>query len=99
MKRTTRNSQPTRFGFFLKLIIVLFVVFSIVNITAKQIELSRRQQILKEKQAEEAAIKISNAELSQLLESGTQDVLVERVLRENGYVRADERVYVDLPNG
>ena len=54
---------------------------------------------LKEKQAEEAAIKISNAELSQLLESGTQDVLVERVLRENGYVRADERVYVDLPNG
>lgn len=83
----------------IKIILVLFVLFSIINITAKQIELSKKEKILEEKKAELSALQVSNEELQQLLDSGTQDELVERILRENGYVKSDERVYVDLPNG
>ncbi len=84
---------------FIKIVLVLFVIFSIINITAKQIELSKKEKILEEKKAELAALQVSNEELQQLLESGTQDELVERILRENGYVKSDERVYVDIPKG
>ncbi len=84
---------------FIKIVLVLFVIFSIINITAKQIELSKKEKILEEKKAELAALQVSNDELQQLLDSGTQDELVERILRENGYVRSDEKVYVDLPKG
>lgn len=84
---------------FIKIILVLFVIFSIVNITAKQIELAKKEKTLEAKQTELAALQASNEEMQRLLDSGTQDELVERILRENGYVRADERVYVDLPKG
>lgn len=84
---------------FIKIILVLFVLFSIINITAKQIELSKNEKVLEEKKAELAALQVSNEELQQLLDSGTQDELVERILRENGYVKSDERVYVDIPKG
>ena len=84
---------------FIKIILVLFVIFSIINITAKQIELSKKEKLLEEKRAELAALQVSNEELQQLIDSGTQDELIERILRENGYVKSDERVYVDIPKG
>ena len=84
---------------FIKIILVLFVIFSIVNITAKQIELSKKEKLLEEKREELAALQVSNEELQQLIDSGTQDELIERILRENGYVKSDERVYVDIPKG
>ena len=84
---------------FIKIILVLFVIFSIINITAKQIELSKKEKLLEEKREELAALQVSNEELQQLIDSGTQDELIERILRENGYVKSDERVYVDIPKG
>lgn len=91
--------QEVKGTLFIKIILVLFVIFSIINITAKQIELSKKEKLLEEKRAELAALQVSNEELQQLIDSGTQDELIERILRENGYVKSDERVYVDIPKG
>ncbi|MBQ6707894.1 MAG: septum formation initiator family protein [Clostridia bacterium] len=42
------------------------------------------------------ALEAENAELEAMLESGDKDAYIERVARENGYVKPNERVYVDI---
>ncbi len=80
----------------LKLVLLLFIVYSVINLTAAQVRLAKNRQQLAELQARQEALELSNAELKALLADGSYDDLIERALRENGYVRSDERVYVDV---
>ncbi len=91
-------SKTKRVGgsLLLKLVLLLFIVYSVINLTAAQVRLAKNRQQLAELQARQEALELTNAELKALLEEGSYDDLIERALRENGYVRSDERVYVDV---
>ena len=91
-------SKTKRVGgsLLLKLVLLLFIVYSVINLTAAQVRLAKNRQQLAELQARQEALELSNAELKALLADGSDDDLIERALRENGYVRSDERVYVDV---
>ncbi len=82
-------------GFFIKIVLLLFIVYSIINLTTNQISLSSNRQELKELQAKQQELQMTNDELTRLLDDGSYDDLIERTLRENGYVRSDETVYID----
>ena len=40
--------------------------------------------------------KMSNEELENILENGGESVYKEKIARENGYVKPDERLFVDI---
>ena len=62
-----------------------------------QTELAENKKILAEKQAQISELQVSNEELSELLNNGSQKELIERAAREKlGFVYANEEIYEDI---
>ena len=80
----------------LKVVLLLFIVYSIINLTTAQIRLSKNKQELEQLQAQQQELQLTNQELQAMLGDGSYEDLIERALRENGYVRSDEKVYTDI---
>ncbi len=80
----------------LKIVLLLFIVYSIINLTTAQIRLSKNKQELEQLQAQQQELQLTNQELQEMLKDGSYEDLIERALRENGYVRSDEKVYTDI---
>ncbi len=91
-----KNSTFSSGSFLLKIVLLLFIVYSVINLTAAQIRLAQNKQKLEEKQSQEQELLLSNQQLKSLLDEGSYEDLIERTLRENGYVRSDEKVYTDI---
>lgn len=83
-------------GFILKIVLLLFIVYSIISLTITQINLSQNRQKLAELESKQQELQLSNDQLKALLDEGSYEDLIERALRENGYVRSDEKVYTDI---
>lgn len=62
------------------------------EINAKQAQLTERESVLE-------SLVASNEEVSAALEDGDKDELAEEYARKKGYVKPDERVYVDITPG
>jgi cell division protein FtsB len=91
------KKQKALFGSILiKIVLLFFIVYSIINLTTAQIRLSRNKQELEHLQAQEQELQLTNQELQKLLDDDSYEDLIERALRENGYVRSDEKVYTDI---
>ena len=82
--------------FILKIVLLLFIIYSIISLTATQINLSQNNQKLAELKRKQQELQLSNQQLTALLDEGSYEELIERALRENGYVRSDEKVYTDI---
>ncbi len=82
--------------FLLHIVLALFIVYSIVNLTVAQIRLAQNKQELAELESEKQELQMTNEQLRALLDEGSYEALLERALRENGYVRSDEKVYTDI---
>lgn len=82
--------------FLLHIVLALFIVYSIVNLTVAQIRLAQNKQELAELESEKQELQMTNEQLRTLLDEGSYEALLERALRENGYVRSDEKVYTDI---
>ncbi len=91
----SKNKKPTG-RFILKLVLLLFIVYSIISLTINQIQLSQNRQKLAELEQKQQELQLSNDQLKALLDEGSYEDLIERALRENGYVRSDEKVYTDI---
>ncbi len=83
-------------GFILKIVLLLFIVYSIISLTITQINLSQNRQKLAELESKQQELQLNNDQLKALLDEGSYEDLIERALRENGYVRSDEKVYTDI---
>ena len=92
---SVKNKKPTG-RFILKLVLLLFIVYSIISLTVNQIQLSQHRQNLAELEQKQQELQLSNEQLKALLDEGSYEDLIERALRENGYVRSDEKVYTDI---
>ncbi len=82
--------------FLLKVVLLVLVVVGTVQLISAQVRLDKNQRQLAALQEEKEQLVLNNEELTALLDDGSYDALIERALRENGYVRSDERVYTDV---
>ncbi len=82
--------------FLLHIVLALFIVYSIINLTIAQIRLAQNKQELSELRTQKQELELTKEQLTALLDEGSYEALLERALRENGYVRSDEKVYTDI---
>ena len=66
-----------------------------VNLVQYQVSIASKQQELQSLQDQLTAQETTNAELSSTLDQG-DSAIIERYAREQGYVRPNERVFVDI---
>lgn len=77
--------------------LLLFSAYMIYAMITLQTELAQNKKILAEKQAQISELQVSNEELSELLNNGSQKELIERAAREKlGFVYANEEIYEDI---
>ena len=77
--------------------LLLFSAYMIYAMIMLQTELAENKKILAEKQAQISELQVSNEELSELLNNGSQKELIERAAREKlGFVYANEEIYEDI---
>ena len=93
MKQKTKKPNGR---FIFKIVLLLLIVYSLISLTVSQINLSQNRQKLAELEAKQQELQLSYDQLTALLDEDSYDDLIERVLRENGYVRSDEKVYTDI---
>ncbi len=92
----TRQNKGLGSSLVVKIVLLLFIAYSVVNLTSAQIRLSKKNQQLAELQVKEQELQLTNTQLQSLLDEGSYEDMLERALRENGYVRSDEKVYTDI---
>lgn len=72
-------------------------IYLVVNLVINQMAIGAKRQQLQEMQEQLNAQQAQNAELSRILESGSDLDIVERVARDTlGYAKPNERVFVDM---
>jgi len=75
--------------------LLAFSCFSLIYVN-KISQINKQQQKLESIEQQCVELEAKNAELQEVLDSGDEDAYIERVARENGYVKPNERVYVDI---
>ncbi|MBU3805850.1 MAG: septum formation initiator family protein [Candidatus Fournierella pullistercoris] len=77
-------------------LVVAIFGYLVVGMVLNQVEINAKRQQLEAVQQQLDAQLAENEELSRILESGTDEELIERVARDKlGYARPNERVFVD----
>lgn len=96
MKNKKINSNMSKRIIF-KVSIMLFAFYLIYSMISLQTKLVAERKILNQKQETISSYQISNKELEELLENGSQKELVENAAREKlGFVYANEEIYEDI---
>ncbi len=75
--------------------LVAFSCFSLIYVN-KISKINEQQQKLESLKQQCVELEAENAELQEVIDSGDEDAYIERVARANGYVKPNERVYVDI---
>lgn len=77
--------------------VVLLGGYLVVGMVMNQVDISSKKQQLKTLQQQLTAQQEQNDELSRILDSGSDQEIIERVARDKlGYAKPNERVFVDI---
>lgn len=77
--------------------VVLVGVYLVVGMIFNQVDISAKKQQLKTLQQQLETQQAQNDELSRILDSGSDEQIIERVARDKmGYAKPNERVFVDI---
>lgn len=76
--------------------LVLVGGYLVAGLVFNQVQIAAKRQELASVQAQLAAQQQQNDELSRVLESGSDLEIIERVARDKGYAKPNERVFVDV---
>ena len=82
-------------GWLVHLAIVALCGYLLFLLIQYQVSIASKQQELQSLQDQLTAQETTNAELSSTLDQG-DSAIIERYAREQGYVRPNERVFVDI---
>ena len=75
---------------------VIVLCSLMISFIQNQVEIASKRQELEAVQAQLDAQIAENTELQRVLESGTEEEIIERIARDNlGYAKPGERVFVD----
>ena len=81
----------------LRLGLVALAAYLVVGMVFNQVEIAAKRQQLEAVEQQLEAQQAQNDELSRVLQSGTDEEIVERVARDQlGYAKPNERVFVDM---
>lgn len=82
-------------------IVLCFVLLLYMGIrfVKKQSEINAKQAHLTERESVLESLSVANEEVRAALKDGDKDELAEEYARKKGYVKPDERVYVDITPG
>ncbi len=91
------SPKHRRKSIILRIVLLAFAVFSIVNLINLEADLLEKNREKAEKVAELEEKNLQISEALHLLEDGNEAELIEKAARERlGYVYPDEKVYQDL---
>ena len=76
------------------LVVVLLCAYLVINLIHTQVTISTKRQELAAVNTELSAQLAKNEELSRSLADG-EDAIIERIAREQGYAKPNERIFVD----
>lgn len=80
---------------FFKLLLAVACGYLVVNVIQCQLNISDKQQELETLKAQVSEQKAENDELRRSLSDG-EDAIIERMAREQGFARPNERVFYDV---
>ena len=96
MKRNKGMARRGLLPWWITVPVFLIICGSLfINLVQYQVSIASKQQELQSVQNQLSAQLTENAELSGTLEQG-ESAIIERYAREQGYVRPNERVFVDI---
>lgn len=75
--------------------LVVLCGYLFINVLQCQMTISTKRQELESVETELSEQKAQNEELSRSLSDG-EDAIIERIAREQGYARPNERVFYDI---
>lgn len=91
------GSTPHRKSFVLRILLLVFAIYSIISLLNLQMQLVELKQELKSNTAIKEATELEIKEMTRLLDSGTEAELIEKAARERlGYVYPEEQIHIDL---
>lgn len=89
--------KPRRKSYILRILLLIFAVYSIISLVNLQTQLIELKQELKSNTAIKEATELEIKEMTRLLDSGTEAELIEKAARERlGYVYPEEQIHIDL---
>lgn len=92
-KSTSKIHISRLMGWGIFVIVLCSLMLSFIQ---NQVEIASKRQELEAVQAQLDAQEAENTELQRVLESGTEEEIIERIARDNlGYAKPGERVFVD----
>ena len=81
-------------SFLLKAALLIFAVYSVIQLTQLQIQLIQKKEELERSEIDKKNYALKTKELEDLLANGTMSDLIERAARDKlDYVYADEEVF------
>ena len=93
MVKLKKKKRRSLLLFFAFLVFVLYMGYHFVTV---QLELNAQNNALTALQEQCEDQKLANEELENILKNGGEAVYKEKIARENGYVKPDERLFVDI---
>lgn len=97
-KEKKKNQLNSRSVIVIVLCFVILLYMGIRFVKA-QSEINAKEAQLTELESIEESLVAENEELEAAIKDGDKDELVEKYARKKGYVKPDERVYVDITPG
>ena len=80
-----------------RVLFVSFVLYALYHLASQQVSMIKKQKTVEECESMISAAKVENARLNEELELVNTDEYKEQKARELlGYVKSDERIYVDV---
>lgn len=93
MARIKTKKKKSLLMFLAFLIFALYMGYHFVTV---QLAINEQNNTLAALQEQCEDQKMANEELENILENGGEAVYKEKIARENGYVKPDERLFVDI---
>lgn len=91
------EQKPGMSRLILRVGVVLVGGYLVIGMIFNQMEISAKRQQLDTVQQQLAAQQAKNDEVTRILESGSDEEIIERVARDKlGYAKPNERVFVDV---
>jgi len=88
--------RKKRVGFFPKLILTIFIIYSIWTLVSLQVRIREQKAVVKDLTEQVETERAKNAELTQQAEAEPDDEYITQEAQEQGLEMPDTRVFVDV---
>ena len=88
--------RKKRVGFFPKLILGIFIIYSIWTLVSLQVRIHEQKAVVKNLTEQVEAERAKNAELAQQAEAEQDDEYIKQEAQKQGLEMPDTRVFVDV---